>query len=152
MSATTIEFFLRDVYLYVKRPAVRDVIDRMVADMVKPDTTVVIGHSLGTVVAYNVLGAASRKIPLCVTVGSPLGIRAIRATLVPIRNPVGTKGWYNAFDAHDIVSLYPLDKANFDVNPAITNNGAVQNWTANKHGIAGYLDDANVAKAVHSGF
>ena len=152
VSQTTIEFFLRDVFLYVKRPAVQAVIDRIVAGMLKPDTTVVVGHSLGTVVAYNVLGAAARKVPLYVTVGSPLGIRAIRNTLVPIRNPVGARGWYNAFDAHDIVSLNPLDKDNFDVDPAITNNGAVQNWTDNKHGIAGYLDDAHVAKTVRAGF
>lgn len=152
LSSGAIEVFLRDVYLYVKRPAVRGVIDKIVAGMLKPDTAVVIGHSLGTVVAYNVLGAAAQKVPLYVTVGSPLGIRAIRDTLVPIRNPVGTKGWYNAFDAHDVVALYPLDKDNFDVAPAITNNGAVHNWTDNKHSIAGYLDDANVAKAVRSGF
>jgi hypothetical protein len=152
VSAATIEVFLRDVYLYVKRTAVRNVIDKMVADMLKPDTTVVVGHSLGTVVAYNALGAAARKVPLYVTVGSPLGIRAIRNTLLPISNPVGAKGWYNAYDAHDIVSLYPLDKDNFDVAPAIANNGMVQNWTDNKHSIAGYLDDANVAKTVRAGF
>jgi hypothetical protein len=152
VSQAAIGVFLRDVYLYVKRNAVRNVIDKMVADALKPDTAVVVGHSLGTVVAYNVLGAAARKVPLYVTVGSPLGIRAIRNTLVPISNPAGAGGWYNAFDAHDIVALHPLDRDNFDVDPAISNNGAVQNWTPNKHSIAGYLDDANVAKAVRSGF
>lgn len=152
VSQTTIEIFLRDVYLYVMRAGVRQVIDRIVADMMAPDTAAVVAHSLGTVVAYNVLSAAAHKVPLYVTVGSPLGIRAIRNTLLPISNPVGTRGWYNAFDAHDIVSLYPLDKDNFDVDPAVTNNGTVQNWTENRHGIAGYLDDADVAKAVRSGF
>ncbi len=151
VSQTTIEVFMRDVYLYVKRSVVRNAIDALVGDMVKPDTAVVVAHSLGTVVAYNVLGAARQKIPLYVTVGCPLGIRAIRSTLSPIRNPVGNKGWYNAYDAHDIVSLYPLDKDNFDVNPAITNNGTVQNWTDNRHGIVGYLDDVNVAKAIRAG-
>jgi|SRR6266404_1925404 hypothetical protein len=151
VSQTTIEVFMRDVYLYVKRDVVRTAIDAIVADMVKPDTAVLVGHSLGTVVAYNVLGAAARKIPLYITVGSPLGIRAIRNTLSPIGNPVGSKGWYNAYDEHDIVSLYPLDKDNFDVKPEITNNGTVQNWTENRHGIVGYLDDVNVAKAVYSG-
>lgn len=144
--------FLRDVYLYVKIDTVRNAIDKIVADALKPDTAVVVGHSLGTVVAYNVLGAAGHKVPLYVTVGSPLGLRAIHNALTPISNPVGPKGWYNAFDKHDIVALYPLDKANFNVNPAIANNPSVQNWTPNKHSIAGYLDDAAVAKAVRSGF
>jgi hypothetical protein len=151
VSETTIEVFLRDVFLYCKRDHVRRAIDAIVSDALKPDTAVVVGHSLGSVVAYNVLGAAARKVPLYVTVGSPLGIRAIRKTLGPIGNPVGTKGWYNAYDSHDVVALYPLDKDNFDVDPAVTNNGAVQNWTDNRHGIVGYLDDSNVAKIVRSG-
>jgi hypothetical protein len=48
--------------------------------------------------------------------------------------------------------LYPLDKDNFDVAPAVTNNGTVHNWTDNRHGIVGYLDDVKVAEAIHSGF
>jgi hypothetical protein len=83
-----------------------------------------VGHSLGTVVAYNVL-RSGRKVPLYVTVGSPLGIRATRKTLSPIENPIGNKGWYNAYDGRDVVALYPLDMNNFDV-PTITNNGGVQ--------------------------
>jgi hypothetical protein len=151
VSATTIEVFLRDVFLYCRRDVVRRAIDAIVSDMFKADTAVVVGHSLGTVVAYNIMRTAGFKVPLYVSLGSPLGIRAIRKTLGTIANPVGPKGWYNAFDRHDVVSLYPLDKANFAVVPAITNNGGVENWTDNHHGIVGYLDDANVAKVVGSG-
>jgi hypothetical protein len=151
VPATTIEVFLRDVFLYCRRDVVRRAIDAIVSDMFKPDTAVVVGHSLGTVVAYNIMRAAGFKVPLYVSLGSPLGIRAIRRTLGTIGNPVGPKGWYNAFDPHDVVSLYPLDKANFDVDPAVTNNDAVENWTDNHHGIVGYLDDINVAKVVGSG-
>jgi hypothetical protein len=150
ISQTTIEVFLRDVFLYTRRSAVRNAIDEIVSEMITPDTTVVVGHSLGSVVAYNVLKAASPKIPLYVTVGSPLAIRAVRKTLGPILNPAGFRGWYNAFDERDVVALYPLDKVNFDVDPGINNKGSVSNRTDNRHGIAGYLDDADVAKAIHS--
>jgi hypothetical protein len=152
ISQTTIEVFLRDVFLYTQRRVVKDAIDKIVSEMLGPDTGVVVGHSLGSVVAYNVLKTAPSKVPLYVTVGSPLGIRAIRKTLGPIANPAGRKGWYNAYDDHDVVALYPLDKINFDVAPAIVNNGLVHNWTENRHGIIGYLDDATVAKSIHSGF
>lgn len=151
ISQTTIEVFLRDVYLYTKRSPVRSAIDTIVATALKPDTAAVVGHSLGSVVAYNILNAAAGQVPFYVTVGSPLGIRAIRRTLGPIGNPL-KRGWYNAFDERDIVALYPLDKANFDVDPAIVNNGGIQNWTDNRHGIAGYLDDADVAKTIQSAF
>jgi hypothetical protein len=151
VSQTTIEVFLRDVFLYTQRPVVRNAIDEIVADMLASDTAVAVGHSLGSVVAYNVLKATPGKIPLYVTVGSPLAIHAVRKTLSPISNPVGAKGWYNAYDEQDIVALYPLDRSNFDVTPAVTNNGTVHNWTDNRHGIVGYLDDANIAKAIRSG-
>lgn len=150
ISQTTIEVFLRDVFLYTRREAVREAIDRIVSSLVAPDAQVVVAHSLGSVVAYNVLKKIGGRVPLYVTVGSPLAIRAVRSALGPISNPSGAKGWYNAFDPHDVVALYPLDRANFDVEPGITNNGLVHNWTDNRHGIAGYLDDANVARIVYS--
>lgn len=151
VSRTTIEVFLRDVFLYTQRDVVRDAIDAIVAEMFTADTAVVVGHSLGSVVAYNILKAQARKVLLYVSVGSPLAIRAVRKTLTPLSNPTGAKGWYNAYDPKDIVALYPLDKDNFDVAPEITNNGTVHNWTDNRHGIVGYLDDQNVAKVVLAG-
>jgi hypothetical protein len=149
VSEGTIEAFLRDVFLYCRRSGVRRQIDEIVSSELKADTNVVVGHSLGSVVAYNVLRNASARPVAFVTVGSPLGIRAIRSSLGRLANPSGAKGWYNAYDPADIVSLYPLDGGNFDVSPSITNNGTVKNWTENRHGIIGYLDDLNVARAVY---
>ena len=53
-------------------------------------------------------------------------------------------------DRHPNEDLH-FDKDNFDVAPEITNNGTVHNWTDNRHGIVGYLDDQNVAKVVLAG-
>ena len=66
----------------------------------------------------------------------------------PLRSPPPVEAWYNAFDDRDVVALYPLDAANFPVQPSIENYGAVKNHTANRHGIVGYLDDPNVAKRI----
>ena len=82
--------------------------------------------------------------PLFLTVGSPLAIRAIRRQFLPLRDPpVG--GWYNAFDPKDVVALYPLDGTNFPVQPAVENYNQVHNSTDNHHGIVGYLDNPEVA-------
>jgi hypothetical protein len=151
ISTTTIEVFLRDVFLYTRRPGVRRAIDAIISAQCGNDTAVVVGHSLGSVIAYNIIKAAEFKIPLFVTVGSPLSIRAVRQTLIPISNPAGARGRYNALDRRDIVALYPLDSENFNVAPAITNYTEVNNWTENRHSIIGYLDDANVAKAIYEG-
>ncbi|GLH78109.1 MULTISPECIES: hypothetical protein [unclassified Bradyrhizobium] len=151
ISQGTIEVFMRDVFLYTQRDSVRNAIDSIVADLLAQETSVVVGHSLGSVVAYNVLKARFTPLPAYVTVGSPLAIRAIRKSVTPISNPFGINGWYNAYDPRDIVSLYPLDTNNFDVDPSIINIGTVNNYTDNRHGITGYLDDANVAKAIWLG-
>ncbi|MET4455579.1 hypothetical protein [Bradyrhizobium sp. RT3b] len=152
ISQTTIEVFLRDVFLYTRRHAVSSAIDAIVRDMFAENTAVVVGHSLGSVVAYNVLRAAEHKVPFYVSVGSPLAIRAIRKSLSPICNPTGAGGWHNIYDNRDVVALYPLDKNNFDVEPSIKNYGSVQNNTSNRHGIVGYLNDANTAEIIHAAF
>ncbi|MBI5320103.1 hypothetical protein [Bradyrhizobium sp.] len=151
VSQGTIEVFLRDVFLYTKRDIVQGAIDEIVSAKLTPDTTLVVGHSLGSVVGYNVLRAAPKNVKAYITVGSPLGIRAIRRALGAISNPLQKRDcWYNAYDHRDIVALNPLDTANFDVAPAIVNNGAVSNHTDNRHGIIGYLDDMEVARTIHA--
>ena len=50
------------------RHAVRDRVDRVLG----PDTEVVVAHSLGTLVSYEILAARSELSPALVTMGSPL--------------------------------------------------------------------------------
>jgi hypothetical protein len=147
MSSDTIETFMRDVFLYTNHGGVRNQIDHIVNTLLTEEPTIIIGHSLGSVVAYNVLRTDTRKlqVPLFVTVGCPLAIRAIRSQLVPISFPKPpVEAWNNAFDTRDIVALYPLDAANFPVSPPVTNYNQVKNHTNNRHGIIGYLDDPTV--------
>jgi hypothetical protein len=150
MNQQTLELFTRDVFLYTTRAGVRDEIDRIVAAKLSEEPTVVVGHSLGTIVAYSVLCTDRRRlqVPLFVTVGSPLGVRSVRDQFRPLRSPANVASWYNAFDTRDVVALYPLDKDNFPIDPAIRNNNSVRNHTDNRHGIVGYLDDAAVAQEI----
>jgi len=150
MSQSALEIFTRDVFLYTTRAGVRDEIDRIVAATLTEQPTMVVGHSLGSVVAYSVLVTDRRalRVPLYVTVGCPLGIRAIRDQFRPLQFPVPVKSWYNAFDTRDVVALNPLDRSNFPVNPDIVNYSSVKNQTDNRHGIVGYLNDGEVAKQI----
>lgn len=149
ISGATIEKFLTDVYLYIDKPVVRKAIDEIVQAALTDEPTLVVGHSLGSVVGYNLLVAKAPEIRLAgyVTIGSPLGIKAITASLGLPRNPA-PKRWMNAFDTRDIVALNPLDARHFPVAPPIANFGGVKNHTDNRHGITGYLDDRTVAKQV----
>ncbi len=150
LSADAIEDFLRDVYLYSTVKVVRDAVDAVVRGSIDERPTVVVAHSLGTVVAYNVLRQNDRalKVPLLTTVGSPLAIRAIRDQLLPLSFPAPVSSWYNAYDPRDVVALYPLNEDNFPLSPLIENYAGVENQTSDRHGISGYLNDPQVAGRV----
>lgn len=150
LSGDAIEAFLRDVYLYTNVQTVRDAVDTIIRAQLTDKPTVVVAHSLGTVTAYNVLRTDSRilNIPLFLTVGSPLGIRAIRDQLAPLAFPAHVRAWYNAFDTRDVVVLFPLDKDNFPISPPVENYQGVRNQTDNRHGIGGYLSDTQVASEI----
>ncbi len=153
-SGATIAAVTNDVYQYVRNPGVRDRIEEGVRSAFTPNaSSVVVAHSLGTVVAYALLnreGKAGRwDVPLFVTVGSPLAVTMIKRSLNPIKSPSVVKKWVNALDVRDVVALYPLDKAHFGVTPRIENLAHVQNGTPNRHGIAGYLEDEIVASRIY---
>lgn len=153
-SSATVALTTRDVYQYLKNPGIRATINLGVSQAITSGVeTVVVGHSLGSVVTYLLLkeasAAAGWTVPLYVTLGSPLAVRAIREAVTPRKHPSCVTTWFNAYDPRDVVALYPLDDTHFRVNPPIENKGDVDNNTANRHGISGYLSDPVVAKRIH---
>lgn len=73
---------------------------------------VLLGHSLGSIVAYEVLCLMpNHGVTTFVTIGSPLGLRSIRKALRPTtRNrvpglPPGVDKWFNVYDRRDPVAL-----------------------------------------------
>ena len=69
-------FDLQQVRRYMTDPQVRRAVQDRVAAAVGEDTRVVVGHSLGSVVAYEALCAHPEwPVRALVTLGSPLGIR-----------------------------------------------------------------------------
>lgn len=149
-----IALFTNDVYQYLKNPNVQQVIDDGVSGAMEQGVeTVVVAHSLGTVVAYRLLAqrGAERgwKVPLFITLGSPLAVTAIKEALEVRRHPQCVGRWFNAMDPQDAVALYPLDTDHFKVDPQVENKTNVRNRTSNRHGISGYLGDADVARRIH---
>lgn len=144
-----------DVHQYLGKDTFRTRVEAGIrgAFASKDDDYIVVSHSLGTIVAYKFLQALSAeggwRVPLFVTLGSPLGIRAIRKRLRPIGHPSCVGQWFNARDPDDVVALYALNSDNFGVTPAITDKSNVDNWTDNQHSIGGYLDDKEVARRIY---
>lgn len=153
-SGAAIMIATNDVYQYLRNPGIRDNIDGGVRVALEEKAQkVVVAHSLGTVVSYNLLkreGDAQKwDISLFMTLGSPLGITMIKQSLAPVRSPQCVKKWVNALDPADVVALYPLAKPHFGVQPSIENLTHVHNDTENRHGISGYLGDKEVARRIY---
>jgi hypothetical protein len=143
----------RDVYVYLRNAGIRDAIETGVRGALdSKEEMVVVAHSLGTVVIYNLLcreaTAQGWRVPTLITVGSPLGVGPVVHSLRPIKHPDGVGDWFNAFDPRDVVALHPLDADYFPVTPAVENYAGIQNTTPNRHGISGYLTDKTVARRI----
>jgi pimeloyl-ACP methyl ester carboxylesterase len=150
-NSRVIDLVTRDVYVYLENPAVRKAVDDIVLHALEGEESVVVAHSLGTVVAYNALSKrpGAPVVRRLVTLGSPLGIKGIKRMLAsPLRCPPCVQSWFNAYDDRDVVALAALDARNFDIAPPIENKSDVRNFTENRHGIAGYLADPIVASKI----
>ena len=151
LDMAIIDAFLEEVSVYLTYPGARRSVDEIVGSEIGEENVVVVGHSLGSVVSYNVLRARSKQPQgsVFITVGSPLGIDGVRNRLSrPLDSPTGVQKWLNAYDPADIVALYPLDEKHFNITPEVTNYRGVKNFTKNRHGIDGYLSDPTVAATI----
>jgi hypothetical protein len=143
---------LRQVATYLTRPAMRwSILDRF-AQEIQPDTLVVIGHSLGSVIAYEGLYEGKAPNVRCfITLGSPLGIRGLvfdrlKSTLEgkPGAWPGNVKEWSNFADVGDVVALERDLRKDFSkkVKNLKVDNGA------EVHSAVHYLTEPEVAHAI----
>jgi hypothetical protein len=105
--------FIKQVHRYFTEPVLRTQTRERIAQEVTADTRVLVGHSLGSVVAYEALCEHPNwPVRTLVTLGSPLGIpNLIFERLQPA--PTGCRGawpggvarWVNIADDGDVVAL-----------------------------------------------
>ncbi len=104
---------LKQVRRYFIDGDLRAAVRQRVADEIGPETRLLVGHSLGSVVAYESLVAHPEwPVRALVTLGSPLGIRRLvfdRLDPPPAQGhgvwPAGIATWTNVADRGDVVAL-----------------------------------------------
>lgn len=156
VSAFSIELVTRDVWHYLTERGLRLKVNALVdAKIPKDKPCVIVAHSLGTIIAYNLLMDRKQRsnVRAFITVGSPLGIAAVVDRLPsdsrPRTAPDGVPVWFNARDPDDAVALHPVEHMMFPGTPSVTNFEGVDNRSENQHGVEDYLKDAKVALAIH---
>jgi pimeloyl-ACP methyl ester carboxylesterase len=101
---------LAQVTRYLADESIRRGALKAVLDLTGPDTQVIIGHSLGSVVAYEAAHLLDRPLPLLVTLGSPLGLDTIvypKLRPQPPSYPAQALRWVNLADRDDFVAAEP---------------------------------------------
>jgi hypothetical protein len=98
---------LTQVTKYLTDDAIRAAARDSVLKLIDSRTRVVIGHSLGSIVAYEACFSLENRLPLLLTIGSPLGLRTIvyeRLRPQPPIFPSSVDGWVNLADPDDLVA------------------------------------------------
>ncbi|HIF9382752.1 TPA: hypothetical protein ACX6RR_002582 [Photobacterium damselae] len=120
LSKPLLRYWLTDVYHYFHDPAFALEIEKPLIRLLQQyrhHSITLISHSLGTVIAYNVLQklAAQRTtqdiiIDKWITLGSPLGLASVKAQLKrnlqgSLAVPENVSAWHNYSDKRDIVCI-----------------------------------------------
>lgn len=114
-------------------------------------TAIVVAHSLGTVIAYDVLREpdfAARDVRLLVTLGSPLGYAEVQDEITrPLQVPPPVQRWTNVADRRDVVALDGGLNNDFAGGMTLVDL-RVDNPSPNNHAACGYLRADPVRTAV----
>ncbi|ANS68176.1 hypothetical protein SLINC_5952 [Streptomyces lincolnensis] len=141
-----------------------------VSGLITEDTRVVVGHSLGSVVAYEALCALpGHGVRALITLGSPLGVRHLvfeRLCPAPREGRGAWPGagvrWTNIYDRRDVVALRErlsglfgadgdavADAPVTDDAPEVLDRAVDNGWRA--HDLLHYLTDRATGAAIHEG-
>jgi pimeloyl-ACP methyl ester carboxylesterase len=142
-------------HLYITDDAINAAVQACVSSVVQYDTRVVIGHSLGSVVAYEALCAHPEwPVKRLVTLGSPLGWpNLVFDRLKPSPSngigvwPGALDSWINIADMGDVVALVKWLRGPFGdrVDDVLINNGV------EAHDVKRYLSAEETGRAISGG-
>jgi hypothetical protein len=142
----------KDVYAYFFGgfgEQMRAVVHAALRDITGP--VVVLGHSLGSIIAYDVLRDPTSgvlDVSLLLTVGSPLAVTEVQDVVVrPLEVPASVAMWRNVSDARDVVALDHTIRPEYSPADRCI-DFLVTNDSGNHHGVSEYLQTVPVRQPV----
>jgi hypothetical protein len=148
---------VEQVVRYVREPKIRQAAREAVLEKITDETKVVIGHSLGSVVAYEALCQQSNNVVSFISLGSPLGIpNLIFDKLEP--SPINQKGiwpgkvkyWTNISEKGDLVALVKKLGPSFGDELRKVKDISVDNGS-DAHSAENYLTTSEIGEAIRTG-
>ncbi|ARO87883.1 hypothetical protein EBAPG3_008945 [Nitrosospira lacus] len=145
---------LAQVTRYLTNDTIRSAALESVFKLIGPETKILIGHSLGSVIAYEAAHLMNKPLPLLLTLGSPLGLQTIvyqRLRPQPPGFPPAVRRWVNIADRDDFIAAEPdlegLFHAGIPASASFEGGYTVDNG-ADPHNSDFYLGKAQIGREV----
>jgi hypothetical protein len=145
---------LVQVTRYLTNDTIRSAALESVLKLIGPETKILIGHSLGSVIAYEAAHLMNKPLPLLLTLGSPLGLQTIvyqRLRPQPPGFPPAVRRWVNIADRDDFIAAEPdlegLFHSGIPASASFEGGHTVDNG-ADPHNSDFYLGKAQVGREV----
>jgi hypothetical protein len=142
---------LLQVTRYLTEDDLRAAVQATVAALLDEDTRLVIGHSLGSVVAWEACQVLDRPLPVLVTLGSPLGLDNVvypRLRPWPPTWPPSVRRWVNVAHLDDVVAVDPNLGPLFPGPNGLTIESHAPRSKHEHHAAAGYLEEQATGRAI----
>ena len=145
---------LKDLYRYYEEETIRTELRSRLRQAIidnKDRRLMLVAHSMGTIIAYDVLRELGREdanisIDHFVTIGSPLGLPHVKYKIMEesplIRTPSVVKKWSNLADRRDPVALDIHLRDDYEANYAgvrVEDDLVMNDWGGINHKSYGYL-------------
>jgi len=145
---------LPDLHRYYTDPAIRDELRSRLEKAIKENKgkrIMVVAHSMGSIIAYDVLRAIGRDdlshaVDHFVTIGSPLGLPHVKYKILResdlVRTPSIVKRWTNLADRRDPVAADIYLKDDYEENSSavrVKDDLIMNDWGGINHKSYGYL-------------
>ena len=145
---------LPDLYRYYTEPAVCETLRQRLRQVIldnREKRIMLVGHSMGSIVAYDTLRLIGNEEPAVtiehlVTIGSPLGMPHVKRRIYEenhqVRTPSIVRQWTNLADRRDPVAVDVHLRDDFEANAAgvrVVDDLVMNDWGGIHHKSYGYL-------------
>jgi hypothetical protein len=142
---------LDQVALYVTEDALRAKIKARVSELIDESTTLVVAHSLGSVIAWEACHGLEHSLPMLLTIGSPLGLDTIiypRLRPTPPTFPPAVYRWVNIAHPDDIIAAEPRLQKLFPSNDNRKVEDSNPKSSRQHHAAETYLEQPEAGAAI----
>lgn len=142
---------LMQVARYLTDVDTRSQIQNRLNEQITEDTCLIIGHSLGSIVAWETCHTNKRHLPMLLTIGSPLGLDSVvypRLRPLPPMFPPSVQRWVNVAHPDDVVAVEPRLAPLFPSEEGREVEDHNPRSAGNHHAATTYLEQAQVGYSV----